>query len=207
MTRPPVRIAFCGLGDHALRAHLVHLLRSARCKVIGGLDPVRTTESHRGWLEAQGLGLDASFRPYADLEPIAADGEVDAVVIASPDRFHLAQLQRVVEAGKHALCEKPLCAARAELPALRSILRLAADKGLSVTSCHPRRFDPPYVWLAQRLPELVARYGRVLQLSLDFSYHLPARRRAGCTAEACWRTMPITRSTTRISCWAGAAPS
>jgi predicted dehydrogenase len=92
------------MGEHAIRAHLVHLLRSTRCNVIGGFDPARTAESHRGRLEEQGLA--ASFRSYAGFDALVGDHEVDAVVIASPDRFQLAQLRMAVEPGKHAWCRR-----------------------------------------------------------------------------------------------------
>jgi len=55
----------------------------------------------------------------------------------------------------------------------------AQTAGLVVTSCHPRRFDPPYVWLKDNLPELVCRYGKPLELKLDFTYHKPDAAKAG----------------------------
>jgi predicted dehydrogenase len=168
---PPVRIAFSGLGDHAQRAHLKHLVRSQSCKVVGAFDPALRTAGHPESLQAH--GLDLSFKRYRSFDELVADSEVDAVLIASPDRFHLPQAQQAVQAGKHVLCEKPLCADRQELPALRAMLSDAGGKGLVVTSCHPRRFDPPYVWLSGCLPQLIQKYGAVLQMSLDFSYHEP----------------------------------
>jgi predicted dehydrogenase len=101
---------------------------------------------------------------------------VDAVVIASPDRFHLDSLVRAVKAGKHVLCEKPMVTSEEELSRLRTVLELALASNLVVTSCHPRRFDHPYTILKQRLPEFVSQFGNILAVELDFSYHKPSKQ-------------------------------
>lgn len=166
----PIRIAFSAMGDHAIRAHLKHFLRSTKCQVIGGFDP--GLEMDKEWREENGLG--ASFKQYDSFIALVADRDVDAVLIASPDRFHLSQLQVVIRSGKHTFCEKPLCTDEKELPELQSILSEASEKRLSIASCHPRRFDPPYVWLKEELPHLTRKYGKILKISLDFSYHEPS---------------------------------
>jgi predicted dehydrogenase len=173
----PIRIAFSAMGDHAVRAHLKHFVRSEKCHVVGGYDPGLRMELNQDWLRQQGLTV--SFERYGSFDDLVTDPDVDAVLIASPDRFHLSQLQKAIRAGKHALCEKPLCAVQDELLTLQAILKEAGDKGLGVTSCHPRRFDPPYVWLKENLPQLVHKYGSVLQVGLDFSYHEPSVGKAG----------------------------
>jgi predicted dehydrogenase len=165
------------MGDHALRAHVAHLVRSQNCRVIGAFDPGLKPSANREWL--RGRGLESSFRDYGSYDALVSDPNVDAVVIASPDRFHLPQLEKAIHARKHVLCEKPLCADQKELPTLQSLLREAGEKRLGISSCHPRRFDPPYVWLKESLPELIETHGKVLQLGLDFSYHEPGAHKSG----------------------------
>jgi predicted dehydrogenase len=177
MMQPPIRIAFSAMGDHAVRAHLQHFVRSKKCKVIGGFDPGRHSEMNGEWLQEN--GLDVSFIKYDSFDALLADAEADAVLIASPDRFHLPQLQGAVQAGKHVFCEKPLCTAIEELERLKLILKEAGEKQLSITSCHPRRFDPPYVWIKDNLQQLTQRYGNVLKISLDFCYHKSSELKAG----------------------------
>ena len=43
----------------------------------------------------------------ADAADIFADAEIDAVIIASPARFHSALITQAAAAGKHVFCEKP----------------------------------------------------------------------------------------------------
>jgi myo-inositol 2-dehydrogenase/D-chiro-inositol 1-dehydrogenase len=45
---------------------------------------------------------------YTDLDSIVADPDVQALVIASPDPFHAGTVLACLNAGKPALCEKPL---------------------------------------------------------------------------------------------------
>ena len=54
----------------------------------------------------------------ADLDAIVLDPDVQALVIASPDPFHAAAVMACLEAGKPALCEKPLAVTTAQAKAI-----------------------------------------------------------------------------------------
>ena len=71
----------------------------------------------------------------------------------------------------HVLCEKPLATEVGDLKRLAAILEMAKEKGLVVTSCHPRRFDPPYRWMRIELEKFIELFGVIESLQLDFSYH------------------------------------
>jgi predicted dehydrogenase len=51
------------------------------------------------------LGLE---RAYASLDELAADSNVSVVHICTPNHLHFEQASRMLRAGKHVLCEKPL---------------------------------------------------------------------------------------------------
>jgi len=57
---------------------------------------------------AKSLAEAHGARAYTSLEPILADGEVEAVVICSPHCFHAEQTLAAAQAGKHVLVEKPM---------------------------------------------------------------------------------------------------
>jgi 1,5-anhydro-D-fructose reductase (1,5-anhydro-D-mannitol-forming) len=49
---------------------------------------------------------------FDDLDDLLADPDLDAVLIASPDKLHSDQAIRALEAGKHVLTEKPMATDR-----------------------------------------------------------------------------------------------
>jgi 1,5-anhydro-D-fructose reductase (1,5-anhydro-D-mannitol-forming) len=55
---------------------------------------------------------------YSDVDAMLADPELDAVIIATPDKLHSEQAIAAARAGKHVLCEKPMTTSLAEADAM-----------------------------------------------------------------------------------------
>src|ERR1700674_1767629 len=91
--------AVIGLGFVG-KAHL-ESLRRIGVPVRGMLGSSR--ERSEGARES--LGLE---RAYASLDDLAADAAVSVVHICTPNYVHFEQASRLLRAGKHVLCEKPL---------------------------------------------------------------------------------------------------
>jgi len=101
----PVRVAFAGAGRHLARSHAIHVHVHPNAAIVGVFDPSDVSVAEL----MEELGANVRIKRYASFEELAADTAVNAVMIASPDRFHLPQLVGSVEAGKHVFCEKPMC--------------------------------------------------------------------------------------------------
>ena len=52
---------------------------------------------------------------YSDLDKLAGDADIDAVYIASPISSHCDQALKMLNAGKHVLCEKTIASNLREL--------------------------------------------------------------------------------------------
>ena len=83
-------------------------------------------------------------------EQMAQCKEVDAVVIASPPYFHPEHLAAVVEAGKHAYCEKPVAV---DVAGCRRVFEIGAKahRRLSLDVGFQIRMAPPFVELVRRI--------------------------------------------------------
>ena len=109
--------AVIGLGFVG-RAHL-EALRRIGVPVRGMLGSARErSESVRA-----ALGLE---RAYASLDELAADPSVTVVHVCTPNHVHFEQAGRLLRAGKHVLCEKPLAMDSRESEML---VRLAKESG------------------------------------------------------------------------------
>ena len=84
----------------------------------------------------------AAWRPartFLDYDAMLADPELDAVIVATSDAFHVAASIRALAAGKHVLCEKPVGVSVEEAEQLAAAVK-ASGKVLQVG--HMKRFDP-----------------------------------------------------------------
>ncbi|MCL2338357.1 MAG: Gfo/Idh/MocA family oxidoreductase [Proteobacteria bacterium] len=163
-----IKVGFVALGDHALHSHLKHMLSYTDVEVIGAFDPDRAS-FHKA---RQDCGADLkNFDSYE-----AMLGVVEGVIICSPDKFHTDQLAYAAQKGVHALCEKPLCIDEKSYEQLENIFKTAKTV---ITSCHPRRFDPPYVWVKDNLEKYSLAFGKVLTVDIDFTYHKPSEAKHG----------------------------
>jgi predicted dehydrogenase len=78
-------------------------------------------------------------RAYRDLDEILADEAVHAVHLAVPNVLHYEMSKRVLHAGKHVLCEKPLAMNSKESAEL---VELARSKKAAAGVCYNVRFYP-----------------------------------------------------------------
>jgi predicted dehydrogenase len=81
-------------------------------------------------------------------EDVLNDAEIDAVVIATPVRFHYEMAKAVLFAGKHVFIEKPMARTEAEG---EELCALAEQQGLTIMVGHTFLFSPA----VRRMKEIV----------------------------------------------------
>ncbi len=110
----------------------------------GGLNDV--------YLKKGTAGVDRAlvFKGPDAFKELAGCREVDAVLITSPPYYHPEHLQAVVDAGKHAYCEKPVAVDVAGCKHVMKIGRQAQGR-LSLDVGFQIRSAPPFVELTRRI--------------------------------------------------------
>lgn len=78
-------------------------------------------------------------KAYANLDEVLDDPDVEAVHLAIPNVLHYDYAKRVLEAGRHVMCEKPLAMNAAESAEL---VEAAERSGLEAGVCYNIRFYP-----------------------------------------------------------------
>ncbi len=76
---------------------------------------------------------------FHDYDAMLADPELDAVIIATSDGFHVPASLKALAASKHVLCEKPIGTTVEEVEELAAAVQLS---GLILQVGHMKRFDP-----------------------------------------------------------------
>lgn len=165
----PLRIGFIGLGEHQCRAHIKHLVTLAKTdpsiQLVAGYDP------NGAAFDAVAAEYGVTLERFASDGALLASGQIDAVFISSPDEFHAKQLASAVEGGLDVFCEKPVAVSEEDTRWLSEALLSANARKLVVSSCHPRRFDPPFLRLKEMLPSLVDKFGALTHFDFSFWYH------------------------------------
>jgi predicted dehydrogenase len=85
---------------------------------------------------------------YASLEAMLERRDIDAVLIAAPDKFHAQAIGLAARAGKAILCEKPLALNLADA---HVALTAVAEAQVPLQIGFMRRYDPAYVAAMKRI--------------------------------------------------------
>lgn len=131
--------------------------------VQGRSDKVRFVAGSTGTrAKAEDYCRQQGIRLHDDLTALLADGEVEAVVLATPHSQHAAQMAQVAATGRPVFVEKPMTLTLDEARAAT-----AACAGIVLALGHNRRFMPAY----RELQQLVASgaLGTVLHVSGNYS--------------------------------------
>ena len=126
-----VRIGLIGAGRIAQAAHLPALARAEGARLVALCDPSPVLR--------QGVSRRYDVPGLAGADDLLGRDDVDAVIVAVPDRLHLPLASRALRAGKHVLVEKPLAATVTEAEELAA---LAEDTGLRLQVGAMKRHDP-----------------------------------------------------------------
>jgi predicted dehydrogenase len=126
-----VRVGLIGGGGIAGEHIKGYLAHSDKLTVTAVADAVPETAERR----AEQLGATA----YTDFAELVTDPNVDAVDICLPHHLHKAAIVAAARAGKHILCEKPLCLSPKEAVEVQAAV---AESGVTLMCAHNQLFMP-----------------------------------------------------------------
>lgn len=113
-----IRTALVGLGKMGL-SHAAIINAHPGIEVVAVCDSFGTLLS--------GLNKYMGFKTYRDFGELLQNEKLDAVLIATPSRFHATMVRQALEKNLHVFCEKPFCL---DVDEGRSLAELAERKGL-----------------------------------------------------------------------------
>ena len=113
-----ITIGMIGMGRQATYANIPFFLNNPQTQVLAVNDvdrwrldnAVKQVDSHY----AKSGGSGKSCAGLGDYRELLARGDIDAVMISTPDHWHVVQALDAVRAGKDVCCEKPLTLSIAE---------------------------------------------------------------------------------------------
>jgi hypothetical protein len=132
----PVRVGLVG-SQFISAIHAEALKQVPRAELFAVASP---TAGHAAEF-AQRHGVRYAFRDYQEL--LEAD-EIDLVVLGCPNDLHCEFTERAAAAGKHVVCEKPLCLRLAEADRMIAACR---EAGVKLMYAEELCFAPKYVRL------------------------------------------------------------
>jgi predicted dehydrogenase len=156
---PPVRFGILGAANIA-RAFTSGLSGSP-------FTTVTAVASRSAEKAAEFAAACAIARAHGSYEALLADPGIEAVYIPLPNDMHASWAIRAAEAGKHVLCEKPLCLSAAEAHAMFDAAR---RNGVHLVEAYPYMSQPQTL----RVRELLAQgvIGRVQLVQVAFGFGL-----------------------------------
>ena len=126
-----LRVGVLGCGQIAQAAHFESCVKARNADLYAICDVADDLRNR----------MAATFAPqksYADYDAMLADPELEAVIIATADAFHVPASIKALAAGKHVLCEKPVAASLDEAQELAAAVR---KSGKVFQIGHMKRFD------------------------------------------------------------------
>ena len=134
-------VGLLGVGEMGKRhaENLRRLVPQARLVGVADVDGARAARV------AEELEIDHSFN---SLEAMLESKDIQAVVIATPDKFHAQAIRTAAAARKNILCEKPLATTLADA---HSALESVSKAGVQLQIGFMRRYDPAYAAAMQRI--------------------------------------------------------
>lgn len=158
-----ITVAYIGFGVSVREYHIPY---------VENRSDIRVKYVYR---REEDIAQNAAYEPFypeiiftTDLDMVLQDPEVQLVVVNTPDQFHVPYAKQILNAGKHALVEKPFAPTAAEA---REVFQLAKEKHLICMPNQNRRFDADMMAVKEVLAS--GKLGQLVKLESHYDYYKP----------------------------------
>ena len=160
----PLRVGLLGYGlaGRVFHAPLVAATDGLELAAVVTTDPDRRAQVLRAYPDA---------RLFDRSEDLVGSGEIDLVVVATPNRSHVPMARLAIGVGLPVVVDKPLAATSAEG---RAVVEEARRRGVPLTVFQNRRWDGDFLTVRKLIDEGVL--GTVLRFESRFDRWRPAIR-------------------------------
>lgn len=155
-----ITVAYVGFGVSVREYHIPYVENDTRIKV------------KYVYRREQDIAQNMAYEPFypeiiftSDFEQVLQDDEVDLVVVSAPDEFHVPYAKQILNAGKHALIEKPFSKTAEEA---KEVFRLAKEKKLVCMPNQNRRFDADFIAVKEVMAS--GKLGQLVRLESHYDY-------------------------------------
>lgn len=137
-----MKIAFAGTGY----INKVHARAAQTC----GLELMAVVNHKAESMAAFGNEFGIT-RQYKDIEEMLKDGQIDALVVSTPNYLHSPQTIAALNVGVHVMVEKPMAM---NTPEAEKMYEASRRTGATLMVAHCWRFDQDVLWLKGQLGKL-----------------------------------------------------
>ncbi len=156
-----VRVGLVGFGFASQTFH------APLVGAVGGMEIVAVSSSNAARVHVVLPGVAVEADPFA----LVTRGDIDLVVVASPNDSHAPIASAALAAGKHVVVDKPFTVA---LDEARGLIKLAGTVGRVLSVFHNRRWDSDFLSVKAAINGGVV--GRVTQFESHFDRFRPEVR-------------------------------
>jgi predicted dehydrogenase len=185
MSTGKIRLGLMGGGSNSFigPVHRIAAYMTERYNLVGGVFDV---DYEKGQAFAKELELDLN-RTYESIDTfisgesaIAEDERIEVVAILTPNFLHYEMAKKLIEAGFHVVCEKPITITAKEA---ETLARLVEEKGVTFSLTHTYTGYP----MVRQMKSMIANglIGRVQKVDAQYyqgwinpSIHDPEKRKA-----------------------------
>jgi len=127
-------IGYCVVGLGRIAGHYLAGMKTAKYSRVTALVSGHRDKAER--IAAENQVPASNIYSYDNYDAIAGNKAIDAVIICLPNSMHAEYTIRAARAGKHVLCEKPMCTTVADGEAMIDACRKASKKLMIAYRCH-----------------------------------------------------------------------